>query len=259
MEHSQSTYLVTGAASGLGRATALDLVEQGAHVVAVDLANDELDRLAEPKAGQGGLLIASAADVTSPEQVTAAIGRALALSGRLDGVVHCAGIAPAARVVGRSGPHDLDLFRKVIEVNLTGTFNVARLAAEAMSRQQADAQGARGTIVLTSSIAAFEGQVGQAAYASAKAGVAGLTLPMARELARFGIRVVCIAPGVFRTPLVESMPDAVQKSLAKEIPFPARLGEPAEFALLVRQVLENTMLNGCVIRLDGGLRMPAGA
>ena len=177
--------------------------------------------------------------------------------GDLAGVVHCAGIVAGSRIVGREGPHDLELFSRVVRVNLVGTFNVLRLAAAAISGRQPDEEGERGVIVLTASVAAFEGQIGQAAYAASKAGVAGLTLPAARELAAFGIRVVAIAPGIFDTPLMAGLPEGVRESLARQPAFPQRLGQPDEFAALAQHVFENRMLNGTVLRLDGGLRMAA--
>jgi NAD(P)-dependent dehydrogenase (short-subunit alcohol dehydrogenase family) len=170
-------------------------------------------------------------------------------------LVNCAGVAPGEKVIGRDAPHRLDSFARVVGINLVGTFNMIRLAAEVMSKQDANAQGERGVIVNTASIAAFDGQIGQAAYAASKSGVVGLTLPVARELARFGIRVVTIAPGIFETPLMSAMPQEVQNSLGRSVPFPSRLGRPEEFAMLVRHIAENSMLNGEVIRLDGALRM----
>ncbi|OXH84557.1 3-hydroxyacyl-CoA dehydrogenase, partial [Burkholderia multivorans] len=175
--------------------------------------------------------------------------------GRIDGLVNCAGVAPGEKVVGRDGPHSLERFTRAVSINLVGTFNMIRLAAEAMSKQDADAEGERGVIVNTASVAAFDGQIGQAAYAASKGGVVGMTLPIARELARFGIRVVTIAPGIFATPMMAAMPQEVQDALGKSVPFPPRLGRPEEFAALVRHIAENTMLNGEVIRLDGALRM----
>ena len=175
--------------------------------------------------------------------------------GRVDVLVNCAGVAPGEKVVGRDGPHSLDRFARAVSINLVGTFNMIRLAAEAMSKQDADAEGERGVIVNTASVAAFDGQIGQAAYAASKSGVVGMTLPIARELARFGIRVVTVAPGIFATPMMAGMPQDVQDALGKSVPFPPRLGRPEEFAALVRHIAENTMLNGEVIRLDGALRM----
>ncbi|GAA6756048.1 3-hydroxyacyl-CoA dehydrogenase [Thermus thalpophilus] len=234
--------LVTGGASGLGRAAALALKARGYRVVVLDLKRGEED------------LLYVEGDVREEGDVA----RALALAregGSLFAVVNAAGIGLAQRVVGRDGPHDLGSFRKVLEVNLVGTFNVLRLAASAMRENPPDAEGQRGVIVNTASVAAYEGQVGQAAYAASKGGVVALTLPAARELAEWGIRVVAIAPGLFDTPLLAGLPEKARASLAEQVPFPKRLGRPEEYALLVLHVLENPMLNGEVIRLDGALRM----
>ncbi|KHG65759.1 3-hydroxy-2-methylbutyryl-CoA dehydrogenase [Thermus sp. 2.9] len=234
--------LVTGGASGLGRATALALKARGYRVVVLDLKRGEEDLLY----------------VEGDVREEADVARALALAregGPLFAVVNAAGIGLAQRIVGRDGPHDLGSFRKVLEVNLVGTFNVLRLAASAMRENLPDAEGQRGVIVNTASVAAYEGQVGQAAYAASKGGVVALTLPAARELAEWGIRVVAIAPGLFDTPLLQGLPEKARASLAEQVPFPKRLGRPEEYALLVLHVLENPMLNGEVIRLDGALRM----
>ena len=196
-------------------------------------------------------------DVTDQTSTQRAIDTAIGTFHDLAGAVHCAGIVAGSRIVGREGPHDLELFSRVVRVNLIGTFNVLRLAAAAMSTRAPDDEGERGVIVTTASVAAFEGQIGQAAYGASKAGVAGLTLPAARELAAFGIRVVTIAPGIFDTPLMAGLPDTVRDSLAKQPAFPQRLGRPEEFAALARHAIENRMLNGTVLRLDGGLRMSA--
>ncbi len=196
-------------------------------------------------------------DVTSEQDVGRAIDTAQKSLGPLSGVVQCAGILGAARIVGKQGPHDLALFRRVVEVNLIGTFNVMRLAAAAMASNQPNAEGERGVIVNTASVSAFEGQIGQAAYSASKGGVASLTLPAARELARFGIRVVAIAPGVFETPMMTALAAEAQAALAAQVPFPPRMGRPEEFAALVRAIVENPMLNGSVVRLDGALRMGA--
>jgi NAD(P)-dependent dehydrogenase (short-subunit alcohol dehydrogenase family) len=194
-------------------------------------------------------------NVASADDVQRAIDLVLERFGALHGTICCAGILGAARVVGKEAPHDLDLFRRVIEINLIGTFNVARLAAAAMLKHSPDEQGERGVLVFTSSVAAFEGQIGQASYSASKGGVASMTLPMARELGKHGIRVVSIAPGVINTPMMQNAPEAVRKSLEDQVPFPPRLGEPAEFAALVSHVFENPYLNGSVIRLDGAIRM----
>ncbi|KWK09489.1 3-hydroxyacyl-CoA dehydrogenase [Burkholderia stagnalis] len=245
-------FVVTGAGSGLGAAVARMVVAQGGRVLLADVNADAVAGVAREL---GAAARAVAADVTSEADGQAAIAAALDAFGRIDGLVNCAGVAPGEKVVGRDGPHRLDSFARAVSINLVGTFNMMRLAADAMSKQDADANGERGVIVNTASVAAFDGQIGQAAYAASKAGVAGMTLPVARELARFGIRVVTIAPGIFETPMLTGMPQEVQDSLGKSVPFPSRLGRPDEFAALVRHIAENAMLNGEVIRLDGALRM----
>jgi NAD(P)-dependent dehydrogenase (short-subunit alcohol dehydrogenase family) len=193
-------------------------------------------------------------DVTSEPDAKAAVAAASA-SGALGGLINCAGIGPPARTIGRDGPHSLELFERVIRINLIGTFNMIRLTAQAMAAQAPNADGERGVIINTASVAAYDGQIGQAAYSASKGGIVGLTLPVARDLSRDGIRVVTIAPGLFLTPLLESLPAEAQESLGKQVPFPARLGRPEEFALMVSQILANTMLNGETIRLDGAIRM----
>jgi NAD(P)-dependent dehydrogenase (short-subunit alcohol dehydrogenase family) len=245
-------FLVTGGASGLGAATVRMLAGAGARVLAADLALEGAARIASEL---GGAVRAVRTDVTDETSVQAAVDRARSDFGRLDGAVSCAGVVAAEKVLGRTGPQALAAFRRVIEVNLVGTFNVIRLAAAAISAGEADAGGTRGVLVNTASVAAFDGQIGQAAYSASKGGIVGMTLPIARELARFGIRVVTIAPGIFDTPLLGSLPDAVRRSLGEQVPFPARLGRPDEYAALVRHIIENEMLNGEVIRLDGALRM----
>lgn len=234
--------LVTGGASGLGRAAALAMRERGFRVVILDL-----------RRGEDGLLQVEG-DVTREEDVARAIALALE-EGPLFALIHAAGIGFARKVLGKEGPHDLNSFRRVLEVNLVGTFNALRLAAWAMRENPPDAEGQRGVIVTTASAAAYEGQVGQVAYAASKGGVAALTLPAARELADWGIRVVAIAPGLFDTPLLQGLPEKARASLVEQIPFPRRLGRPEEYAALIVHVLENPMLNGEVIRLDGALRM----
>ncbi|MGZ2749661.1 3-hydroxyacyl-CoA dehydrogenase [Burkholderia stagnalis] len=245
-------FVVTGAGSGLGAAVARMVVAQGGRALLADVNADAVAGVAREL---GAAARAVAADVTSEADGQAVIAAALDAFGRIDGLVNCAGVAPGEKVVGRDGPHRLDSFARAVSINLVGTFNMTRLAADAMSKQDADANGERGVIVNTASVAAFDGQIGQAAYAASKAGVAGMTLPVARELARFGIRVVTIAPGIFETPMLTGMPQEVQDSLGKSVPFPSRLGRPDEFAALVRHIAENVMLNGEVIRLDGALRM----
>ena len=248
------TFLITGGASGLGEATARQLARAGANVVVCDIGAQQGEKTA---ADIGNQAIFAAADVTDELQVAQAIAAARKQFGALHGAVNCAGIAPGERVLGKGGPHRLDTFRRAIEINLIGTFNVLRLAAQVMAENAPDAEGERGIIVNTASVAAFEGQVGQAAYGASKAGVAGLTLPAARELARHGIRVMAIAPGIFETPMVSACAPELQQSLAAQVPFPPRLGKPEEFAALVEHIIVNPMLNGEVIRLDGALRMAA--
>jgi NAD(P)-dependent dehydrogenase (short-subunit alcohol dehydrogenase family) len=254
MKISGRTFLITGGSSGLGAACASELRGRGANIVVADIqasAGPDAGSSSEP----GCRFIRT--DVTDPASVQTAIDAAVATFSGLHGVVHCAGILGAARIVGKQGPHDLELFRRVVEVNLVGTFNVLRLAAAKMSQQTAEEDGERGVIVCTSSVAAFDGQIGQAAYSASKGGVASLTLPAARELARFGIRVVSIAPGVFETPMVAALSAEAQHSLGAQVPFPQRLGKPEEFAALACHIIENRMLNGAVVRLDGALRMAA--
>jgi NAD(P)-dependent dehydrogenase (short-subunit alcohol dehydrogenase family) len=252
MQIGNHVFLVTGGASGLGAATARLLVAEGGSVVIADL-----DRAAGQKVAAeiGSACRFAPTDVTSASDAQAAIGLALQAFGHLNGLVNCAGIAPSEKVVGRDGPHRLESFARTININLVGTFNMIRLAAAAIAKEAPGVDGERGVIVNTASIAAFDGQIGQAAYAASKGGVAALTLPIARELARSGIRVVTIAPGIFETPMMAAFPKEVQDGLARSVPFPPRLGHPAEFAALVRHIVENVMLNGETIRLDGALRM----
>ncbi|MDI3270646.1 MAG: 3-hydroxyacyl-CoA dehydrogenase [Bacillota bacterium] len=244
-----STFLVTGGSSGLGAATAQHLAEKGAHVVIADI-RPEGEALAQEI---GGLFVTM--DVTSEESVQQGIARALSTYGSLHGAINCAGIAIAEKVLGKNGPHPLDAFRKVLDVNVAGTFNVIRLAAQAMAENEPNQEGERGVIVNTASVAAFDGQIGQPAYSASKGAVAAMTLPIARELARYGIRVVTIAPGIFDTPMMAGLPEPARHSLAQQVPFPQRLGRPAEYGFLVQHIAENVMLNGETIRLDGALRM----
>jgi NAD(P)-dependent dehydrogenase (short-subunit alcohol dehydrogenase family) len=248
------TFLVTGGASGLGAATARRLAAARARVVIADMNASSGEALAGELGDRASFI---ATDVTSETSAQEAIDAATGRFTRLHGLLHCAGILGAARIVGRDGPHDLALFQKVIGVNLVGTFNMLRLAAAAMQANEPNADGERGVIINTASIAAFEGQIGQAAYAASKGGVAALTLPAARELSRFGIRVVAIAPGVFETAMMAAAPEAVRQSLVEQAAFPHRFGLPEEFARLVQQIIENPMLNGSVVRLDGAMRMAA--
>ncbi len=242
--------IVTGGGSGLGAATARMLAAAGAKVTVVDVKAGPADAVA---AEIGGLGVA--ADVTSAEQGAAAVAAGRERHGAARILVNCAGIAPAQRIVGRDGPLELDAFRRVIEVNLIGTFNMMRLAAADMQGLEPLADGERGVVVSTASVAAFEGQIGQAAYSASKGGVVALTMPAAREFARSGIRVNTIAPGLFATPMLLGMPQPVQDSLAASVPFPSRFGTPEEYASLVRHIVENTMINGECIRLDGAIRM----
>jgi NAD(P)-dependent dehydrogenase (short-subunit alcohol dehydrogenase family) len=242
--------VVTGGASGLGLATAEMLVGAGARVMLLDI-----DGARVAAAGQRIGALGAACDVGDAASAERALAEARAAHGPAAILVNCAGIAAGRRIVGRDGPMPLAEFEQVIRVNLIGTFNLLRLAAADMLALEPDAEGERGVIVNTASVAAFEGQIGQSAYAASKGGVAALTLPAAREFARHGIRVVTIAPGIFETPMLRGLPEAVQRSLGESVPFPRRLGRPAEYALLVRQILDNPMLNGETIRLDGALRM----
>jgi NAD(P)-dependent dehydrogenase (short-subunit alcohol dehydrogenase family) len=245
---SDTSAIVTGGASGLGGATAAALAAGGARVFAVDLP------AAVEKAPEADGITYVAADVTDPEQVRTAVDAA-AGEGPLRVVVNCAGIGPSARILSKKGPHDLGLFRKVVEVNLIGTFNVITVAAEAITKTEADEHGQRGVIINTASIAAFDGQIGQAAYSASKGGVVGLTLPAARDLATSGIRVVTIAPGIIDTPMLATVSEEFRQALADGIPFPKRLGRPEEYANLALSIIAQDYLNGEVIRLDGALRM----
>ncbi|RJF69071.1 SDR family NAD(P)-dependent oxidoreductase [Deinococcus cavernae] len=242
--------LVSGGASGLGAGTAQMVAEAGGFPVILDLNVAAGEALA---AELGGLF--QRVDVASEQDVSQAIEAAKAKFGRVHGAVNCAGIAIGASTAGKRGPHPLEQFEKVIRVNLIGTFNVTRLAAQAMLDNDPDEEGERGVIVNTASVAAFDGQIGQAAYAASKGGVVGLTLPIARDLSRSGIRVMTIAPGLFETPMLAGLPQDVQDSLGGQVPFPSRLGRAGEYAALVRHIFQNTMLNGEVIRLDGAIRM----
>jgi NAD(P)-dependent dehydrogenase (short-subunit alcohol dehydrogenase family) len=252
MQIETHVFLITGGGSGLGAATARHLVARGGRVLLADVNATAGEALA---AELGAAAVFQRTDVTSEADGQAAVVKALSAFGRLDGLVNCAGIAPGEKVAGRDGPHRLESFARTVNINLIGTFNMLRLAADAMAKQAPSAEGERGVLINTASIAAYDGQIGQTAYAASKAGVVRLTLPVARELARSGIRCVTIAPGIFATPMMEAMPQAVQDSLSATVPFPSRLGRPAEFAALVAHIVENIMLNGEVIRLDGSLRM----
>ncbi len=245
--------LVTGGGSGLGEATARELVSGGAKAVILDLAASPGKKVAE---SLGDKALFTAADVVSEKEVSGAITAAIAKFGAIHIAINCAGIGRAMRTITKEGPHSLELFNRVIQVNLVGTFNVIRLAAAAMAKNQPNSDGERGVIVNTASVAAFDGQIGQAAYSASKGGVVGMTLPIARDLSSMGIRVCTIAPGTFETPMLAGLPDPARQALAAQIPFPHRLGQPREYAALARQIVENAMLNGETIRLDGALRMP---
>ena len=252
MQILNQTFLVTGGGSGLGAATARMLIANGGNVVIADINAEQGNKLA---AELGPLARFAQTNVSDEASVQAAVDACVQGFGGLHGAINCAGIACAERVVGKNGPHALESFRHTIEVNLVGSFNVIRLAAVAMSSAPALSSGERGVIVNTSSVASFEGQVGQAAYAASKAGVNGMTLPIARDLAKFGIRVMTIAPGIFDTPMLAGMNEEFRLSLGQQVPFPPRLGRPDEYAALVKHIIENEMLNGEIIRLDGAIRM----
>ncbi|HYC37643.1 MAG TPA: SDR family NAD(P)-dependent oxidoreductase [Usitatibacter sp.] len=248
---SKCTFLVAGAGSGLGAATARLLASQGGRVVIADI-NEAGAALASSLGGDAKYI---RTDVTDEAQVAAAVELCVSAFGAIHGAINCAGVAPGERVVGKIGPHSLASFERTVKINLIGSFNVLRLAAARMSTQEPFASGERGVIVNTSSVASMDGQIGQAAYAASKAGVNGMTLPIARELARFGIRVMTIAPGIFDTPMLQGMTEEVRTSLGQQVPFPPRLGRPEEYAALVKHIVENEVLNGEVIRLDGAIRL----
>lgn len=254
MQIANKHFIVSGAASGLGAATAHMLIEAGASVMLVDLNGDAVQAKARELGERARF---SVADISDEAAAQAAVSAALAAFGSLHGLVNCAGIVGAEKVLGKQGPHGLASFARVINVNLVGSFNLLRLCAEAMADAEADDGGERGVIINTASVAAYDGQIGQCAYAASKGAVASLTLPAARELARYGIRVMTIAPGIFETPMMAGMTPEVRDSLAAGVPFPKRLGRPEEYAALARHIIENSMLNGEVIRLDGALRMAA--
>jgi NAD(P)-dependent dehydrogenase (short-subunit alcohol dehydrogenase family) len=252
MQIENSVFVVTGGASGLGAGTARMIVAAGGKVVLADVNKTAGDALAA-ELGANARFVET--DVANEESARNAIETARSVFGGLHGLVNCAGIAPAEKVVGRDGIHKLASFSRVITINLIGSFNMIRLAAEVMSQSEPNEAGERGVIVSTASVAAYDGQIGQVAYAASKGGVVAMTLPIARELARSGIRVMTIAPGIFETPMLMGMPPEVQDALGKMVPFPSRMGKPAEYAALVRHICENSMLNGEVIRLDGAIRM----
>jgi NAD(P)-dependent dehydrogenase (short-subunit alcohol dehydrogenase family) len=252
MELTNKGILVTGGASGLGAACVRLLTQAGAKATIADL-NSEAGRALADEVGSEAQFVQT--NVTDEASVKAALQAAVDNFGSLHAVLNCAGIGVAERVLGKGGPSSLESFSRVINVNLIGTFNVIRLAAAVMSENKPDAEGERGVIINTASVAAFDGQIGQAAYSASKGGIVGMTLPIARELARFGIRVMTIAPGLFDTPLLGALPEPARISLGQQVPFPARLGRPSEYAALAKHIIENSMLNAEVIRLDGGIRM----
>ena len=249
MQIQNNVFIITGGASGLGAATARLLSAEGAKVVLADVQVEAGEALAAELKGKF-----VKCDVTSEADGLAVVAAATAM-GTLRGLINCAGVAPAVKTVGKDGPHPLDVFQRAVNINLVGTFNMARLAADAMAKTEALDSGERGVIINTASVAAYDGQIGQAAYGASKAAVVGLTLPMARDLSRSGVRVMTIAPGIFETPMLMGMPEEVRDALGKMVPFPPRLGRPNEYAHLAKTIIENTMLNGETIRLDGAIRM----
>jgi NAD(P)-dependent dehydrogenase (short-subunit alcohol dehydrogenase family) len=255
MELSGAVAFVSGGASGLGAATARLLVKGGARVGVFDRSGETAEALARELNASGDSAIAVPGDVSNEADVKGALDALVAKFGPVTIAVNCAGIGTVGKVLGKEGPHSAELFERTLRVNLLGTFNVIRLSAAQMQNNTPNAGGERGVIVNTASVAAFDGQIGQAAYTASKGGVAAMTLPVARELARFGIRVMTIAPGIFDTPMLAGLPDDARKSLGQQVPFPSRLGDPSEYALLVEQIVRNPMLNGTTIRLDGALRM----
>ena len=249
MQIQNNVFIVTGGASGLGEGTARMLAANGATVVVADMQAEKGEAVAKDI---GGAFVKC--DVSQEADGQAVVAKAVSL-GKLMGLVNCAGIAPAVKTVGKDGAHPLAVFTKTITVNLIGSFNMIRLAAEAMAKNEPEATGERGVLISTASVAAYDGQIGQAAYSASKGGVVGMTLPIARDLARNGIRNMTIAPGIFGTPMMFGMPKEVQEALAASVPFPSRLGTPADYAKLVKHIIENDMLNGEVIRLDGAIRL----
>lgn len=249
MDIAGKVFIVTGGASGLGEGSARMLAAAGGKVVIADLQVDKGQAAAD---AIGAVFMRC--DVSQEADAQAVVQKACGM-GKLMGLVNCAGVGPAEKTVGKTGPHSLAMFSRVVQINLIGTFNMLRLAADAMSRNTPEASGERGVVVNTASVAAYDGQIGQAAYSASKGGVVGMTLPIARDLARNGIRVMTIAPGIFATPMVDGLPQEVRESLAASVPFPSRLGLPHDYAKLVQHIFENEMLNGEVIRIDGAIRM----
>ncbi|MBW1798114.1 MAG: 3-hydroxyacyl-CoA dehydrogenase [Deltaproteobacteria bacterium] len=254
MEIRDSVAIVTGGASGLGEACVRNLVNRGGKVAIFDFAEDRGEKVASEL---GDSVTFCMTDITDEANVQAAIDKTIEAFGAIHIAVNCAGVGIPAKVLGKEGPMSMDHFNRVVQINLIGTMNVVRLAAEKMVKNQGNDDGEKGVVINVASVAAFDGQIGQAAYSASKAGVAGMTLPIAREFAEYGIRIMTVAPGIFRTPMLEGLPENVQEALGKMVPFPKRLGEPREFAGLVQHIVENAMLNGEVIRLDGAIRMAA--
>lgn len=255
MELKNKGVLVTGGASGLGAACVRLLAENGAKVVIADLNSEGGESLVAELCASGANVSFAQTNVTSEESVQAAVRAVVEKHGSLHILINCAGIGIAEKVIGKNGIHSLESFQKVISVNLIGTFNAIRLAVAAMAENEPTPGGERGVIISTASVAAFEGQIGQAAYSASKGGIVGMTLPIAREVARLGVRLVAIAPGIFETPLLGALPEQARVSLGQQVPFPPRLGRPSEYAALAKHIIENEMLNGETIRLDGALRM----
>lgn len=246
--------LVTGGASGLGEACVLELVKKGARAAIIDVDVEKGEKLA---ANIGANAIFVKTDITSEADVRQAIQKAVDVFGKINAAINCAGVVNPGKLIGRKGPLALEAFNKVLQINLVGTLNVIRLTVEQMMNNAPGEEGEKGVIVNSASIAAFEGQIGQAAYSASKAGIVGMTLPIAREISDYGMRIVTIAPGIFDTPMMAGLPTEVKEGMAKTVPFPRRLGNPAEFAQMALHIIENKMLNGCCIRLDGALRMSA--
>jgi NAD(P)-dependent dehydrogenase (short-subunit alcohol dehydrogenase family) len=254
MKIQNNTFIITGGASGLGLATAQMIIDNGGNAVLLDI-NAAAGQQAEAQLGLKARFVQT--DVSNEESVQNAIAFAQSTFGGLNGAINCAGIGPAERVVGKTGPHSLASFTKTITVNLIGSFNIIRLVSAVLQTNEPSEDGERGVLISTASVAAFDGQIGQAAYAASKGGIVAMTLPIAREMARFGIRIMTIAPGLFETPLLAGLPEEARISLGQQVPFPPRLGQPHEYAALAKHIIENVMLNGEVIRLDGAIRMTA--
>jgi 3-hydroxyacyl-CoA dehydrogenase/3-hydroxy-2-methylbutyryl-CoA dehydrogenase len=253
MNHNDVVALVTGGASGLGEASIMELVKKDARAVIVDVDAEKGEKLAA-SIGENAIFLKT--DVTSEADVRQAVQKTVETFGKINVVINCAGVVNPGKLIGRKGPLPLESFNKVLQINLVGTLNVIRLAVEKMMNNTPGEEGEKGVIINSASIAAFEGQVGQVAYSASKAGIVGMTLPIAREISDYGIRIVTIAPGIFDTPMMAGLPPAVKEDMARTVPFPRRLGKPMEFANMALHIIENVMLNGCCIRLDGALRMP---